>query len=65
MYSRNVKEHAYHLRIVLQTLRDLELYAKFSKCEFWLNEILFLGHVIFGNGIFVDLRKVEVIVNWE
>ena len=57
VYSRKAKEHAYHLRIVLQTLRDCELYAKFSKCELWLNEVVFLGHV-FGNGIFEDLRKV-------
>ena len=65
MYSKNVKEHAYHLQIVLQTLRNRELYAKFSKCEFWLNEIVFLGHVVSQNGIFVDPRKVEAIVNWK
>ena len=48
VYSKNVDEHARHLRIVLQTLKDRELYAKFSKCEFWLNEVVFLGHVISG-----------------
>ena len=42
VYSRNAEEHAYHLRIVLQTLRDRELYVKFSKCEFWLNKVVFL-----------------------
>ena len=41
------------------------MYAKFSKCEFWLNEMVFLGHVVFENGIFVDPKKVEAIVNWE
>ena len=65
VYSKNVDEHAMHLRIVLQTLKDKELYAKFSKCEFWLNEVVFLGHVISEAGIFVDPRKIEAIVNWE
>ena len=65
VYSRNVKEHAFNLRIVLQTLRDRQLYAKFSKYEFWLNEVVFFGPVIFRNGIFVDPRKVEAIDNWE
>ena len=63
--NANAEEQAFHLRIVLQTLKDRQLYVKFSKCKFWLNEIVFLGHVVFGNGIFVDLKKVEVIVNWE
>ena len=54
MYLKNAKEHAFHFRIVLQTLRDHQLYAKFSKCELWLNEVVFLRHVVFGNGIFVD-----------
>ena len=65
VYSKNAKEHAFHLRIVLQTLRGHQLYAKFSKCEFWLNELVFLGQVVSGNGIFVDPRKVKTIVNWE
>ena len=64
VYSRNTKKHVFHLQIVLQTLRDRQLYAKFSKCEFWLNEVVFLGYV-FGNNIFVDPRKVEAIINWE
>ena len=46
VYSRNAEEHVVHLRIVLQTLRGKQLYAKFFKCEFWLNEVVFLGHVI-------------------
>ena len=65
VYSKNVDEHAKHLRIILQTLRDKELSAKFSKCEFWLNEVVFLGHVILGVSIFVDPRKIEARVNWE
>ena len=63
VYSKSADEHALHLQIVLQTLRDRQLYAKFSKCEFWLNEVKFLGHVVSGDGIFVDPRKVEAIVN--
>ena len=65
VYSKNTKEHAVHLRIVLQSLRDKQLYAKFSKCEFWLNEVVFFGHVVSEEGIFVDPRKVEAIVDWE
>ena len=52
VYSKSADEHALHLRIILQSLRDRQLYAKFSKCEFWLNEVIFLGHVISGDGIF-------------
>ena len=65
VYLKNVKKHVFHLKIVLQILRETQLYAKFSKCEFWLNEVIFLGHVVFENGIFVDPKKVEAIVNWE
>ena len=65
VYLKNTKEHAFHLKIVLQTLTERQLYAKFSKCEFWPNEEIFLGHVVSKNGIFVDPRKVEAIVNWE
>ena len=65
VYSKNVDDNAMPLRIVLQTLRDKELYAKFFKCEFWLNEVVFLGHVISGAGIFMDPRKIEAIVSWE
>jgi hypothetical protein len=58
VYSRNEEEHEEHLRLVLQKLRYNQLHAKFSKCEFWLKEISFLGHVITGGGIAVDLGKV-------
>jgi len=50
VYSRSLEEHKRHLRMVLQTLRNHELYAKFSKCEFWLTRVAFLGHVILGEG---------------
>ena len=65
LYSRNAKEHAFNLQIVLQTLSDCQLYAKFSKSEFQLNDVMFLEHVVSGNGIFVDPKKVEAIVNQE
>ncbi|WRX12316.1 Reverse transcriptase domain - like 10 [Theobroma cacao] len=59
VYSRDNDEHATHLRIVLQTLRERQLYAKFSKCEFWLQEVVFLGHVVSGARIYVDPKKIE------
>ena len=46
VYSKSEEEHAMHLRMVLQTLREHQLYAKFSKCEFWLDQVAFLGHVV-------------------
>ena len=65
VYSRSLKQHARHLRIVLNTLRDAQLYAKFSKCEFWLDKVGFLGHIISAEGISVDPQKVEAVMNWE
>ncbi|KAL4360823.1 hypothetical protein GQ457_04G019820 [Hibiscus cannabinus] len=65
IYSRNKDDHAEHLRIVLQTLRECQLYAKFSKCEFWLSEVAFLGHVISAKGIMVDLKKFQTILDWR
>ena len=65
IYSHSEWEHEYHLRIVLQLLRDHQLYAKFSKCEFWLIEVRFLGHVVSASGVSVDLEKVEVVMSWE
>nr|GEX87649.1 putative reverse transcriptase domain-containing protein [Tanacetum cinerariifolium] len=59
------EEHVEHLRLVLELLKTKKLYAKFSKCEFWLREVKFLGHVINGNGIHVDLSKIEVVNNWK
>jgi hypothetical protein len=65
VYSRNEEDHEGHLRLVLQKLRDNQLYAKLSKCEFWLKEVLFLGHVITRGGIAVDPGKVRDVLNWE
>ncbi|GJX31943.1 putative reverse transcriptase domain-containing protein [Tanacetum coccineum] len=58
-------EHVEHLRLVLELLKKENLYAKFSKCEFWLREVQFLGHVINGNGIHVDPSKIEPVNNWK
>ncbi|GAU48779.1 hypothetical protein TSUD_406220 [Trifolium subterraneum] len=65
IYSKDPQEHAEHLRIVLNILREKQLYVKFSKCEFWLSEVKFLGHVISQGGVFVDPSKVEAVLNWE
>ena len=65
VYSKNEEEHKEHLRLVLEKLREHQLYAKFSKCEFWLKEVGFLGHVISGEGIAVDPTKVETVTEWE
>ncbi|XP_070029059.1 uncharacterized mitochondrial protein AtMg00860-like [Nicotiana sylvestris] len=64
IYSRSEAEHADHLRTVLQTLQDYRLYAKFSKREFWLTYVAFLGHVITGDGIKVDGQKIEAVMTW-
>ena len=64
VYSRSRAEHANHLREVLEILRKEKLYAKFSKCAFWLREVQFLGHVINKDGVLVDPTKVEAVVNW-
>ena len=65
IYSQSEWEHEYHLRIVLQLLRDHQLYAKFSKCEFWLTEVRFLGHAMSASGVSVDPEKVEAMMSWE
>ena len=65
IYSQSEREHEDHLRIILQLLRDHQLYAKFSKCEFWLTEVRFLGHVVSASGVSVDPEKVEVVMSWE
>jgi hypothetical protein len=65
IYSKNEEEHAKHLRIVLTRLREHQLYAKFSKCAFWLEEIQFLGHVLSAKGIAVDPSKVQDILEWK
>ena len=65
IYSKSEEEHEGYLRIVLQVLRDHQLYAKLSKCEFWLIEVKFLGHVMSTSRVFVDLEKVKAIMSWE
>ena len=65
IYSQSEWEHEHHLRIVLQLLRDHQLYAKFSKCDFWLTEARFLGHVVSASGVLVDPEKVEAVMSWE
>ena len=65
IYSHSEEEHENHLPIVLQALRDHQLYAKFSKCEFWLTEVKFLGHVVSASGVLVDPKKVEAVMIWE
>ena len=65
VYSGSSEEHSEHLRIVLQTLRERQLYAKLSKCQFWLDRVAFLGHVISVEGVSVDPKKIEAVVNWK
>ncbi|WVZ70449.1 hypothetical protein U9M48_019118 [Paspalum notatum var. saurae] len=65
IYSKDKKEHEKHLRIVLTRLRKHKLYAKFSKCAFWLKEVGFLGHILSEKGVAVDPRKVECVLNWK
>ncbi|KAH0689385.1 hypothetical protein KY289_016743 [Solanum tuberosum] len=64
IYSRNEEDHGSHLRIVLQTLKENEFYAKFSKCEFCLESVALLGHIVSGDGIRVDTQKIEAVQNW-
>ena len=65
IYSQSAREHEDYLGIVLQFLRDHQLYAKFSKCEFWQSEVRFLGHVVSASGVSVDPEKVEAVMSWE
>jgi hypothetical protein len=65
IYSKNESDHEQHLRLVLQKLRDNQLYAKFSKCEFWIGEVPFLGHIISNGGLSVDPAKVKEIMEWR
>jgi hypothetical protein len=65
IYSQNEQEHEEHLRKVLRRLRDCQLYAKLSKCEFWIREVLFLGHIIIREVLAVDPKKVAAILDWK
>ncbi|GKD75235.1 putative reverse transcriptase domain-containing protein, partial [Tanacetum coccineum] len=64
VYSKNKQEHKEHLKLILELLKKEELYAKFSKCEFWIPKVQFLGHVIDSKGIHVDPAKIEAIKDW-
>jgi hypothetical protein len=64
IFSKMMEEHEEHLRLVLEKLRSNHLYAKFSKCEFWLTEVAFLGYVISAGGVSVDPGKVKDVLNW-
>jgi hypothetical protein len=65
IYSQSEEEHVDHLKMVLQRLREQQLYAKLSKREFWIDEVLFLGHIINRDGLAVDPKKVADILNWK
>jgi hypothetical protein len=65
VYSRSEEEHEEHLRLALQKLREHKLYAKLSKCEFWMKQVAFLGHVISKGGISLDPSKVQDILSWD
>jgi hypothetical protein len=65
IYSKDEEEHKQHLRAVFERLRSHQLYAKFSKCEFWLKEVGFLGHILSEKGIAVDPSKVTAVLNWK
>jgi hypothetical protein len=65
IYSESESDHEEHLRLALQKLRDNQLYAKYSKCDFWIGEVPFLGHIISNGGISVDPAKVKEIMAWS
>jgi hypothetical protein len=65
IYSKSEEEHEHHLRMVLQVLREHQLYAKLSKCSFYQKKIHYLGHIISKDGIAVDLEKIEAIREWS
>jgi len=65
IYSKMEEEHEEHLRVVLLRLREHKLYAKFSKCEFWLKKVPYLGQVLSKDGISVDPSKVQEVMDWK
>jgi hypothetical protein len=65
VYSRSEEEHEEHLRLALQKLREYRLYAKLSKCEFWMKQAAFLGHIISNGGISMDPSKVQDVLSWN
>jgi hypothetical protein len=65
VYSRSEEEHEEHLRLALQTLREHKLYAKVTKCDFWMKQVGFLGHVISKGSISMDPSKVQDVLSWN
>ena len=65
VYSRDEYNHEQHLKVVLQTFRENKLYSKLRKCDFWLKEVSFLGHIVSVEGKRVDPAKIEAVVNWK
>jgi hypothetical protein len=65
IYSKDDKEHEQHLRLITEKLREHKLYAKFSKCEFWLDKVGFLGHIVSAEGVAVDPSKVASVTEWS
>ncbi len=65
IFSKSEEEHEQHLRLVLEKLREHQLYAKFSKWQFWLHEVGFLGHTMIASGLAVDPSKITMVTNWE
>jgi hypothetical protein len=65
IYSEIAEEHEKHLRIVLEKLRQNQLYAKFEKCEFWLEKVAFLRHVLTTDGVAMDPSKIEAVTEWK
>ena len=65
IYSKSQEDHGRHLREVLEVLKKEKLYAKFSKCDFWIREVQFLGHVVNQEGIMVDPAKIKAVMKWE
>ena len=63
VYSKTREDHETHLRLALERLQSEKLYAKFSKCEFWLDRVMFLGHIVSEEGVVVDPAKIEAIIN--
>ncbi|WMV37697.1 hypothetical protein MTR67_031082 [Solanum verrucosum] len=65
IFSRSSEDYDKHLRIILKILKEKELYAKYYKCEFWLDEVAFLGHVVSTEGVKVDPSKIQTVVEWR
>ncbi|CAH9056340.1 unnamed protein product, partial [Cuscuta europaea] len=65
VYSKTPEDHEKHLRLTLQTLRENQLYAKLSKCDFWQDQVAFLGHIITQEGVSVDPSKIKAVIEWH